>query len=86
MKLKTKIDYGYALIDNGSFSGKFPFVYSICKGNTLSKMSEELVKLDSLILISLTEEEYNWIKSIDNDIEVLYNEYGMTIETKFIRG
>jgi hypothetical protein len=68
-----------ALIDKGNFSGKHPFVYSITKSEW-DEESKQLIKDGYCFSIDLTEEEYNFIKSIDESVEVLYNEVG---ETKF---
>jgi hypothetical protein len=71
-----------ALIDNGRFSGKQEFVYSITKAEW-SKESLDLIKDGYCYSIDLTEHEYNHIKNINDCIDVLYNEFGKSIEEKF---
>ena len=68
-----------ALIDNGKFSGKHPFVYRITKTDW-SEESNQLIKDGYCFSLDITEKEYNYINSIDHYIDVLYSE---SFETKF---
>ncbi len=61
-----------ALIHNGKFNGKYPFVYRISKNN-FSQESLDDIKKGYCYEIELTIDEYNYLKSIPEDIEVLYN-------------
>jgi deoxyadenosine/deoxycytidine kinase len=71
-----------ALIDDGKFSGKPEFVYYITKSDW-SEIAMQLIKDGGYFEIDITEQEYNYIKNVDNCIDVFYNKFGKTLEEKF---
>lgn len=80
---QTEPTYLYAFINDGHFSGKHPFVYGILNGCIPNEETAQLIEDGALTVLFITQDEYEYIKSIPNDIEVLYNEYGETKEQKF---
>ena len=74
----------FALIDEGRFSGKHPFVKHILTNQyELSEETNEMIYNNQLKKIEITEEEYWHLFDFETDIEVLYCEEGNTIEQKF---
>lgn len=82
MKEKKTSNY-YALINDGSFSGKHPFVYKIFNKSQNAREFAKEYGYTRKDIIKLTTEEYNHIKSIDPIVEVLYFAEGKTVEDKF---
>ena len=65
-------DKKYALIDDGSFSGKFPFVRFISNSETTIKRltRDNGGKLKNII--EVTEQEFAYMNLVPNEIEILY--------------
>lgn len=68
---RNKLNNMKALIHNGKLNGKHPFVYRITK-NEFSQESLDTIKDGYCYVIELTIGEYNYIRSIPEDIEISY--------------
>jgi hypothetical protein len=61
-----------ALINDGKFNGKQPFVYYITNKDTRSDMWLELLNSGGCYEIEITKDEYDYINLIDDTIDVIY--------------
>lgn len=71
----------YALIDNGKFSGKPKFVYSISANKDI--LREQLKNNIGNYIITISKEEYDYMGKVPECFDIGYFEGGKTIQSKF---
>lgn len=70
------------LMNDGRFSGKLPFIYRIFNGEP-SEDTKRMISDDGHHIVKVTEEEYNYVKSLPEEVEVHYNGFAIEIEKRF---